>query len=42
MPHLAQTGWALFVDSDVVFLDDVAELFDQVDDSKAVMVVKHS
>lgn len=41
VPHLAQTGWALFVDCDVVFLADVAELFDQVDHDKAVMVVKH-
>ena len=42
VPHLAQTGWALFVDADVVFLADVAELFDQADQSKAVMVVKHN
>lgn len=42
VPHLAQTGWALFVDADVVFLADVAELFDQADQDKAVMVVKHN
>jgi hypothetical protein len=41
VPLLAQTGWALFVDCDVVFLADVAELFEQADPSKAVMVVKH-
>lgn len=41
VPHLAQTGWALFVDCDVVFLSDVAELFEQADPDKAVMVVKH-
>lgn len=41
VPHLAQTGWALFVDCDVVFLADVAELFEQADPDKAVMVVKH-
>lgn len=41
VPHLAQSGWALFVDCDVVFLSDIAELFDQADPSKAVMVVKH-
>lgn len=41
VPHLAQTGWALFVDCDVVFLADVAELFAQADPDKAVMVVKH-
>jgi hypothetical protein len=41
VPHLAQSGWALFVDSDVVFLDDVAHLFDEADPDKAVQVVKH-
>jgi lipopolysaccharide biosynthesis glycosyltransferase len=41
VPHLAQQGWALFVDCDVVFLADVAELFEHVDHDKAVMVVKH-
>jgi lipopolysaccharide biosynthesis glycosyltransferase len=41
VPHLAQQGWALFVDCDVAFLADVAELFDQADPDKAVMVVKH-
>lgn len=42
VPHLAQMGWALFVDCDVVFLSDVSELFDQADPDKAVMVVKHA
>lgn len=42
VPHLCQSGWALFTDSDVVFLRDVAELFKLADSSKAVMVVKHS
>lgn len=41
VPHLAQSGWALFVDCDVVFLSDVAELFALADPSKAVMVVRH-
>lgn len=41
VPHLAQTGWALFIDCDMVFLADVAELFEQADPNKAVMVVKH-
>lgn len=41
VPHLAQTGFVLFVDCDVVFLADVAELFEQADPNKAVMVVKH-
>ena len=42
VPHLAQTGFALFVDCDVVFLADVAELFSLADPTKAVMVVKHA
>ena len=41
VPILCQSGWALFVDSDVVFLGDVAELFSLADPNKAVMVVKH-
>ena len=34
-------GWALFCDSDIVFLRDVKELFDQADDKYAVMCVQH-
>lgn len=41
VPYLAQTGWALFTDCDMVFMADVAELFALADPSKAVMVVKH-
>jgi len=41
VPLLAQTGWALFIDADVVFLDDIAKLFELADSSKAMMVVKH-
>lgn len=41
VPLLAQTGWALFVDCDVVFLGDVAELFEHADADKAVMCVQH-
>ena len=41
VPILHQTGWALFVDSDVVFLRDVNSLFRLADKNKAVMVVKH-
>jgi hypothetical protein len=40
-PILAQTGWALFVDCDVVFMADPAELLAIADPSKAVMVIKH-
>lgn len=41
-PMLAQTGWALFVDCDVVFMADVAELFACADPDKAVMCVQHA
>lgn len=41
VPIICQGGWALFVDCDVLFLADVAELFALADPSKAVMVVKH-
>lgn len=41
VPIIHQSGWALFVDCDVVFMADVAELFALADESKAVMVVKH-
>jgi hypothetical protein len=41
VPFLQRRGWALFVDADVVFLEDVAELFALADDRFAVMCVKH-
>lgn len=41
VPHLAQTGWALFADCDVVFLRPIEELFELADSRYAVMVVKH-
>jgi|TARA_B100000959_G_C14950605_1_gene611737 hypothetical protein len=34
-------GWALFMDCDMLVLDDMANLFDLCDDRYAVMVVKH-
>ena len=40
-PILCQSGWALFTDCDVVFLEDVHGLLDYADHSKAVVVVKH-
>lgn len=40
-PILAQSGWALFVDADIVFMDDVADIFDHADPRYAVQVVKH-
>lgn len=36
---LAQRGWALYVDSDIVCLSDITELFALSDDKYAVMVV---
>jgi lipopolysaccharide biosynthesis glycosyltransferase len=34
-------GWALFLDCDIIFLEDVQQLFDQVDDKYAIMCAKH-
>jgi lipopolysaccharide biosynthesis glycosyltransferase len=34
-------GWALFMDCDMIFTDDIKKLFDLADDKYAVMVVKH-
>jgi lipopolysaccharide biosynthesis glycosyltransferase len=34
-------GWALYVDCDFIFLDDVKKLFDQADDRYALMCVQH-
>jgi lipopolysaccharide biosynthesis glycosyltransferase len=41
VPLLAKTGWALFVDGDVMFRGNVARLFEQLDPSKAVYCVQH-
>lgn len=42
VPRLCDySGWALFVDCDFLFLEDVAELFAHRDEKYAVMVVKH-
>lgn len=41
-PHLCGfEGWALFLDCDMLVLDDVAKLWDLRDESFAAMVVKH-
>lgn len=42
VPMLAQSGWALFADSDVVFLSDLAELLDLADPRYALMCVQHA
>lgn len=41
VPLLAHSGWALFVDADIVFMQDPLEIFALRDKSKAVQVVKH-
>lgn len=40
-PHLAKTGWALFMDGDMLVRGDLAAVFDGLDDSKAVYCVHH-
>lgn len=41
-PHLFDfSGWALYVDGDMVCLHDIAELWALKDESKALMCVKH-
>lgn len=42
VPHLKDfSGWALFIDGDMIFRADIAELWALRDDSKAVMCVHH-
>ena len=42
VPHLMNfKGWVLFIDCDIVFLEDVNNLFSLADDRYAVMCVKH-
>lgn len=41
VPHLHDDGWALFCDPDILFLEDVAEVFALADPQYAVMCVKH-
>lgn len=41
VPFLAQSGWALFADPDIVVMADIAELFALADPRYAVMCVKH-
>ncbi len=43
VPHLSgYTGWSLFMDCDMLVLDDIAKLWAQCDDRYAVQVVKHN
>jgi hypothetical protein len=39
--ELAGSGWALFIDSDMLVRHNLDRLFESLDRSKAVMVVKH-
>lgn len=41
VPLLAHSGWCLFADADVVFMQDPHELLEIANPSKAVQVVKH-
>jgi hypothetical protein len=41
VPHLAGSGFALFMDCDVLVRRNLRDLFDLADPSKAVQVVKH-
>jgi hypothetical protein len=41
-PYLSNfSGWSIFMDCDMLVLDDIAKLYDLCDDRYAVMVVKH-
>jgi lipopolysaccharide biosynthesis glycosyltransferase len=41
VPKLAQTGWAIFMDGDVLVRADVNDLFDSLDPGKALYCVHH-
>lgn len=41
VPHLAGSGWALFMDGDMLARADIAPVFDGLDPAKAVYCVKH-
>ena len=42
VPYLANyQGWAIFVDCDFLFLDDIGKILQQADPDKAVQVVQH-
>lgn len=42
VPILCQSGWAMFMDCDMLFMCDPVEIMEHADESKAVMVVKHN
>ena len=41
-PHLAQRGWALFMDCDMMAVGNFARLFERLNPDYAVMCVKHN
>ncbi len=42
MPYLFKfKGWAIYIDGDMVCLDDIKNLWDLRDDKFAIQVVKH-
>lgn len=41
VPHLAKTGWALFMDGDMLARGNIARVFEGLDESKAVYCVQH-
>jgi lipopolysaccharide biosynthesis glycosyltransferase len=43
VPYLqSYNGWALFIDGDMVLLDDITQLWDNIDETKAAFVVQHN
>jgi hypothetical protein len=42
VPELARTGWAMFCDGDVMFRDNVQNMFKGLDEKYAVYCVKHN
>lgn len=40
-PHLAKSGWALFMDGDMLVRGDLSKVFDGLDNNKAVYCVQH-
>lgn len=43
VPYMCNySGWALFVDCDILLLEDLQQLFDLADDKYALMCVKHN
>lgn len=41
VPHLAKSGWALFMDGDMLVRKDISEVFEGLDNSKAIYCVHH-